>query len=217
MDQPWRDQVNSRCLCSVWTFFLHARYSRFLQVPLPSRSRDFCWTRFGPAVPAEQRRCVPFPRGGSGTLRPGQGWARGGTKCPRRFLEPTGGPGMCTWWDTPYLHMLSSNKDLLEQISASQSDLGMLGIWLSWSLSALLVPLCSLVMEQSLPRACRAAARPGGAAAPRGFSLTLFRCQTPLCSQVNAALASHTSQSLWGPSLASRCGRDKKQSSFCQS
>lgn len=132
---------------------------------------------------------------------------------------PTGGTRDVHLWDTPYLHMLSSNKDLLEQISASKSDLGILGIWLSWSLSALIVPLWSLVMEQSLPRACRAAARPGGAAAPRGFSLTLFRCETPLCSQVNsilplAALASHTSQSLWDPSLASRCGKDKRESSF---
>lgn len=62
------------------------------------------------------------------------------------------GAGMCSGWDPvpeglpgahsgctsggtpPYLRMLLPNKELLEQISASQCDLGILGVWLSWSL-----------------------------------------------------------------------------------
>lgn len=60
--------------------------------PVARREQGFCWRRFAPAVPAaEQRRCVPFPRGGTGTLRPGQGCAGARTQRPRGCLEPTVG------------------------------------------------------------------------------------------------------------------------------
>lgn len=53
------------------------------------------------------------------------GWHR----CPRGSLW---GPCVCKCWDTPSLQMLSPNKELLEQISASRCDLGILWVWLSW-------------------------------------------------------------------------------------
>ncbi|OPJ87301.1 hypothetical protein AV530_000801 [Patagioenas fasciata monilis] len=43
-----------------------------------------------------------------------------------RYQAPKGVPGaswVCVWWDTLYLHMLLSNKELLDQISESQRQL----------------------------------------------------------------------------------------------
>lgn len=66
---------------------------------------------------AEQRRCVPHPRGGSGTLRPrllALGTAGGiSVGCPQR---------VCVQWDALYLPMFSSNKELLVHISESPCE-----------------------------------------------------------------------------------------------
>lgn len=139
--------------------------------------------RFSPTVPAaEPRRCVPFPRGGSGTLRPGQdvlGWdpVPEGAHSGDRVCASDGIPRTCVCF-----------CPIKNYWSISQHPRV---IWGYWGMAVLVTVSPSLelgvpVMEQSLPRACRAAPRAGGAVAPRGFSLILFRCQTHPCSQVNA-------------------------------
>lgn len=179
--------------------------------------QGFCWRRFAPAVPAaEQRRCVPFPRGGSGTLRAGQGCARGGTQCPRGFPEPGEVDRVCARGGIPRTcNMLLPNKELLEQIRASRCDLGIPGIWLSPVTVSTDSPSPELgvpVTEQSLG-SCTCW---GSSGTKRFFTDFVRVSNSPLlsgkCNSPLAALASRISQGLWGLSLASRCGRDKRQS-----
>lgn len=79
-----------------------------------------------PAVPwAEWRRCVPYPRGGSGTLRPRQPTQGTAGVSSVRYQVPEGFPGahgMPCVWDTVYLCMFLYNKELLVQVSGSQIE-----------------------------------------------------------------------------------------------
>lgn len=74
---------------------------------------------------AKQRRCVPHPRGGSGTLRPRQpalgtaGVISVGYPAPKGFLAAH---SACMRWDALYLPMFSFNKELLVHISQSQCE-----------------------------------------------------------------------------------------------
>lgn len=64
-----------------------------LDVPAGPAARQEQGFAGGGSLPAaERRRCVPFPRGGSGTpARAGMCSGQGCEHCPRGFLEPTGG------------------------------------------------------------------------------------------------------------------------------